>query len=116
MSNEAKEDLFFPVSPADGYTATKTIPPAPGIHSGAVIEYRPALYSEREAWSKKIVSATGEAKAKIDLDLIRSHVKSLNGRQVPAADWERAKPKFVDRVVDAILGYDPEDERNDLKN
>jgi hypothetical protein len=115
MSQNENEDLFFPSIP-DGYTATTTIPELKGIYSEAIISYRPALYSEREDWKTKIVGLSGDRKAKIDFALLKSHLKTINGRTIPPADFARLKPRLIDRILDAILGYDPEDESADAKN
>jgi hypothetical protein len=116
MSKEDSEDIFFPAGIPDGYTATMTIPELKGIYSEAVISYRPALYSEREDWKTKVVGLSGDRKAKIDFALMKTHLKAINGRQVPPSDFARLKPKLIDRILDAILGYDPEDEEADAKN
>lgn len=107
------DDIFFP---SDGYTATAKIEEVRGVHGEARITYRPALYQEREEWRVAAGTASGEKKAKLDLALLKKHLHTINGAAVPTEKLGLLRPMLTQKIMDRILGYDPEEERADAKN
>lgn len=99
----------------DGYTATKTLPAAPGLHPEVQVQYRPCLGRVRT--EHQYAAQTGAEKvAEFEDRLLAKHVTGLNGESIDAAKAGRLKPALRGKLLDLILGYAGEDERSDAKN
>lgn len=113
-NDEIDSGIFIPQD--DGYTEAALIPELPGVHSRAAITYRPALWQEREAWSKAIIEATPAEKGKIDVALVKKHLRTVNSLPVKPEMIAAIRPKLFSKILDAIMGYKIEQEEADAKN
>jgi hypothetical protein len=102
---------------ADGYTATKTIPAAPGLHPELTIVYRPALMRERHVYRQKQNSYDPAVLEAGEVELLAKYLVSINGQDIKDKDkLSRLRPVIRTYAVNAILGYEAEDEKSDAKN
>lgn len=101
----------------DGYTATKTVPAAPGLHPELRIVYRPALHRERIVYRQKGASPDPDVLEACEVALLMKYLVSVNGHEYKDKD-RAARLLPVARVyaVNLILGYEPADEAADAKN
>lgn len=106
------EDLFID----DGYTATKTIPAQPGLHSEIVVSYRPALAVERMRHRAALSTGDADTAIRSENKLLTNYVVSLNGQPLPASKVEKMKPQVRGLLLDLVLGYAAADEAADAKN
>lgn len=100
---------------SDGYTATKTLPAAPGLYPEVVVQYRPALARVRT--EHQFAAQLGAEKASEFEDrLLARQVVTLNGEALEAGKAGRLKPALRGRLLDLVFGYAGEDERADAGN
>lgn len=99
----------------DGYTATKTLPAAPGLYPEVAVQYRPALARVRT--EHQFAAQLGAEKASEFEDrLLAKQVVALNGEPLDAAKAARLKPALRGKLLDLVFGYAGEDEKADLGN
>lgn len=94
----------------DGYTLTKSIEAAPGLHPAVEVVYRPALVKERHAYA--VVLGTKDA-SRIDdyeAELLGRHVQKLNGDSLPKDRAARLRPALQVKLMDLVLSIAPADE------
>lgn len=99
----------------DGYTATKTIPAAPGLHPDVHVQYRPCLARVRTE-HQYAAQVGAEKVSEFEDRLLAKHVLGLNGDSLDAAKAARLKPALRGKLLDLILGYAGSDEAADAKN
>ncbi len=106
-----------PLLISDGYTATKTVPGAPGLHPDLKISYRPALARERIAYRQRAASSDPDVLDAHEVALLQKHLVSINGVEYREKDkLARMVPAVRAQAVDLVLGYTPADEAADAKN
>lgn len=99
----------------DGYTATKTLPAAPGLHPEVAVRYRPALARVRAEYQYAANAGADKLSAFEESLLARQRVE-LNGEPLDPARAARLKPALRQKLLDLVLGYAGEDEAADEKN
>jgi len=108
--NDVADELLID----DGYTVTRTIDPAPGLHPQLTIMYRQALDRERNVYRSKLQSADPSVLDSFVTDLILKYVVSINGTEYKDRDKiTRMKPTIRSYAVDLVLGYSAADEAAD---
>lgn len=105
-----------PLLIADGYTAVRTVPAAPGLYPELVVTYRPALARERHVYRQKMAGPDPSVFEAGEVDLVARHLVSINGREYRDKDKiAKMVPAVRLWVVNLILGYEPADETQDAK-
>lgn len=100
---------------ADGYTATKTIPAAPGLHPDVLVQYRPVLARQRAEFQHH-ANLGPEKACEFEDKLLVKQVVGLNGEPLDADKARRLKPALRVRLLNLVFGYEGEDEATDVKN
>lgn len=94
----------------DGYTLTKSLEAAPGLHPAVEVVYRPALSKERHAYATVLGTKDATRIDAFESDLIARHVQALNGSPVPKDRAAKLRPTLQAKLVDLVLSYSPADE------
>lgn len=101
---------------ADGYTLTKRLDAAPGLHPAVTVGYRPALAVERTKLGF-VAGTTPEKVAAAENELIERQRVTLDNEPVKAAQAARLVPALREKVLHLVLGYAGGDEdEGDRKN
>jgi len=89
---------------------TRSIPFSPGVHPEARIQYRPSLPLVREQHAAKFKSADPAALDAFEVELLDSHVATINGQRVPRGRFSKLTPGLFRVIVDLVLGFEPPDD------
>jgi len=109
----------------DGQSRKATIPPAGGADA-FTIQYRPALWSERDEYYELTGEARGAQRVATKIKFITSHlvawtvadpVKDDGSTVAVSADAvKRLEPVQLDAILSKLLGYGTKEEGDDVKN
>ena len=100
----------------DGYTRSKRLDAAPGLHPDVTVSYRPALAKVRTELG---YAAQGGADKVFEFEsrLIERQRVTLDGEAVTAERAAKLVPSVRDKVLQLVLGYAGSDEEaGDVKN
>jgi len=95
----------------DGFTLTKTLDAAPGIHPAVDVVYRPALDRARKAYFAATTNTRDLDKIDAaEFDLLTKHVVALDGGAFPGKDrFPRLHPAVRGRLLDLVLSLEAGD-------
>ena len=92
----------------DGFTLTKSIPAAPGIHPAVEVVFRPALDRKRHEYRQAFAGDPAKFDSWIT-ELLGAQVVKVNGEPLPKGSVAKLNPSLRRQFTDLILGFEPAD-------
>ena len=101
---------------ADGYTLSGRIDGLRGVYPALTFTYRPALPARVYAYMQESI-ASGEAKTKAVVDLLREHLVSWSvPEEINDRNLRRVYQPLLFQLVEHVTGYAAAESESDAKN